>query len=142
MADGATVATAGPHRGTKKKWFKVLPPEIEAFNLTTGIDQEKIPPHYPNCEQVLAESGPAIVSPRHLYNYYISRSHPEPLALECTPEADVSVVHWYINDKLFKTSPARQKVFYMPDIGKQKISCTDDKGRTRHIFIEVLQDVF
>jgi len=131
-----------PASGYQKKWFKVLPPEIEAFNLTTGIDEEKIPPHYPDCEQVLEESGPAIVSPRHLTTYYLSLSHPEPLALECTPDAEVSVVHWYINDKLFKTSPGRQKVFYMPAIGRQKISCTDDKGRTRHIFIEVLQADF
>lgn len=131
-----------PASGYQKKWFKVLPPDIAAFNLTTGADNEPIPPHYPYCDKVAEGSGPAIVSPQHLATYYLSQSHPQPLALECTPAADVAVVHWYINDKLFKTSPGRQKVFYLPAPGRQKISCTDDKGRTKHIFIEVMQADF
>jgi penicillin-binding protein 1C len=47
------------------------------------------------------------------------------------------MVHWYINNKPYKSVPAREKVFFMPTEGRLKISCTDDKGRNRDAWIEV-----
>lgn len=126
-----------PVNGYVKKWFTVLPPEIEAFKINNAEKHEPIPPHNPSCNIVFREKGPIIQSPRHNSEYLISKQHPEPLMLQCMPDADVAMVHWYINNKPYKSVPAREKVFFMPTEGRIKISCTDDKGRNRDAWIEV-----
>ena len=62
---------------------------------------------------------------------------PEPLLLRCRVTNDVARVYWYINDQFFKSGGARGKEFFVPDEGPVKISCTDDKGRNRNIWIRV-----
>jgi penicillin-binding protein 1C len=57
--------------------------------------------------------------------------------LQCQPDADVAMVHWYINNKPYKSAPAREKVFFMPTEGRIKISCADDKDRYRDVWIDV-----
>ncbi len=126
-----------PNGGYVKKWYNVLPPEIQAFKIKNSPKNEVIPPHNPACTTVWAEKGPIIQSPRHNSEYLLSKQHPEPILLQCQPDADVSLVHWYINNKHYKTSPARERVFFMPSEGPVKISCTDDKGRNRDVRIEV-----
>jgi penicillin-binding protein 1C len=126
-----------PNGGYVKKWYTVLPQEIQAFKIKQTTKNEGIPPHNPECTIVWAEKGPIIQSPKHNTEYLLSKQHPEPILLQCQPDADVSLVHWYINNKHYKTSPARERVFFMPSEGMVKISCTDDKGRNRDIRIEV-----
>ncbi len=126
-----------PQGGYIKKWYTVLPPEIQAFKLNTSPKNEVIPPHNPACTIVWAEKGPIIQSPKNNTEYLLSKQHPEPILLQCQPDADVAMVHWYINNKHYKTAPAREKVFFMPTEGPVKISCTDDKGRNRDVRIEV-----
>ena len=62
---------------------------------------------------------------------------PEPLMLSCNATGDVSRVYWYINNRYYKTAQAKEKIFFMPGSGTNKISCTDDKGRNRDININV-----
>lgn len=126
-----------PSGGFTKKWFTVLPPDVQAFKMNTGFHNARIPPHNPLCTVVWAEKGPTIQSPKHNGEYLLSRQHPEPLMLQCNPGADVMMVHWYLNNKHYKSAPAREKVFFMPQEGNIKISCTDDKGRNRDIRIQV-----
>lgn len=126
-----------PQGGFIKKWFTILPPEVQAFNLKNPNRQETIPPHNPQCTQVWADKGPVIQSPKHNSEYLLSRQHPEPILLECLPGADVAMVYWYINNKFYKAAPPRDRVFFMPTEGQVKVSCTDDKGRVRNVKIEV-----
>ncbi len=126
-----------PTGGYIRKWFTVLPPEIQAFKIEGSLQHQLIPPHNPLCTRVWQEKGPIIQSPRHNSEYLVSREHPEPLLLHCQADADVALVHWYINNKHYKTVPARDKVFFMPQAGRVKISCTDDKGRNRDVSIDV-----
>jgi penicillin-binding protein 1C len=46
-------------------------------------------------------------------------------------------IYWYINKHFYKTSNAGAKQFFVPEEGPVKISCTDDKGRNRDIWIKV-----
>jgi penicillin-binding protein 1C len=50
---------------------------------------------------------------------------------------DVHKVYWYINDQFFKAGEAHDRQFFIPEEGPVKISCTDDKGRNRDIWIRV-----
>jgi penicillin-binding protein 1C len=49
----------------------------------------------------------------------------------------VGKVFWYINDQFYKTGDAGTRQFFIPQEGPVKISCTDDKGRNRNVWIRV-----
>jgi penicillin-binding protein 1C len=126
-----------PDNGYKKKWYKLVPPEMQTYFDENRLAYEKIPPHNPACDKVFVEDAPLIRSPRNGTEYFISKQQPEPLQLSCDVTNDVKTVYWYVNDKFLKQTDARTRLFFTPDEGRTKISCTDDKGRNSNIFIKV-----
>ena len=126
-----------PANGYKKKMYKLISPEMQAYFNENNIAYQKIPQHNPNCEKVFRENGPIITFPVNGTEYFISKSSPEPLQLTCNTGNDVQQVYWYINNKFYKTTPSRTKQFFVPDAGPVKISCTDDKGRNKDVWITV-----
>lgn len=126
-----------PETGYKKKWYKIVSPEMQHYFEEHHIMYTQIPPHNPNCERVFAGGAPVITFPKNGAEYLISRKNPEPLQLTCNVGNDVGKVFWYIDDKFYKSADVKTKQFFMPDEGPVKISCTDDKGRNRNIWIRV-----
>jgi penicillin-binding protein 1C len=57
--------------------------------------------------------------------------------LKCYAGNDVSAIYWYVNDKFYGKSKPEQSLFFVPQDGKVKVSCTDDKGRTANVNISV-----
>ena len=126
-----------PASGYKKKWYKIIEPDMQSWMEENKINYVKLPPHNPDCELVFKGSAPSILTPVNGTEYLISRKNPEPLELQCKTSNDVSRVYWYINDHFYKSCPAGEKQFFVPEEGVVKISCTDDKGRNRDIRITV-----
>ena len=129
--------SCAPENGYKKKIYKVIDAEMQAYYRENGIAYDKIPPHNPLCDKIFKEGAPQITSPSQGSEYLINKKDPEPLQLLCKTANDVSKVYWYINNKFYKTSYANEKQFFVPEEGSIKISCTDDKGRNRDVFIKV-----
>lgn len=129
--------SCAPATGYKKKWFKIITPDMQAWMQDNRMAFTRIPPHNPNCEKIFKEGAPLITSPSNGTEYLISRKHPEPLQLVCRAAGDASMVYWYINNKFFKSAVIGNKQFFMPEEGPVKISCTDDKGRNRDVWIKV-----
>ena len=126
-----------PDAGYKKKMYKLISAEMQSYFDERGIAYEKVPLHNPDCEKIFRDAGPAITSPRNGSEYLISKKSPEALQLSSSTGNDVSKVYWYINNQFYKASDAKNKLFFMPEEGPVKISCTDDKGRNRDIWIQV-----
>jgi len=126
-----------PPAGYKKKWYTIIPPEMKEYYDMNRISYLKIPPHNPACEKVFRDGGPLVTSPANGSEYLINRKDPEPLLLRCRVSNDVAKVFWYINDKFYKSGEAGGKEFFIPEEGPVKISCTDDKGRNRNVWIRV-----
>jgi penicillin-binding protein 1C len=126
-----------PPAGYKKKWYKVVPPEMKEYYDANKIVYTVIPPHNPHCEKVFREGGPVVISPASDSEYLINRKDPEPLQLRCRVGNDVGKVYWYINDQFYKSGDAGTRQYFIPTEGPVKISCTDDKGRNRNIWIRV-----
>ena len=126
-----------PESGYKKKWYKIIDPEMQAWMEENRMAYEKVPPHNPNCEKIFEEGVPNITSPTSNTEYLINKKDREPLQLTCKAANDVTKVYWYINNKFYKSSNIGEKQFFVPDEGPVKISCTDDKGRNRNIWIRV-----
>lgn len=129
--------SCAPQTGYKKKWFRIIEPEMQAWYAENRIAYTAVPPHNPSCEVIFRGAAPAITSPVNGTEYMISRKDPEPLQLTCKTANDVTKVYWYINNKFYKTSNAGEKQFFIPEEGPVKISCTDDKGRNRNVNITV-----
>ncbi|MFC0771880.1 penicillin-binding protein 1C [Terrimonas alba] len=126
-----------PATGYKKKSYKSIEPEMQAWLEEHQIAYQKIPLHNPDCEMIFKGSAPVISSPANGLEYLINKKDPEPLQLVCKTANDVSKVYWYIDNKFYKSSNTGEKQFFVPNEGPVKISCTDDKGRNRDIKIIV-----
>lgn len=126
-----------PAAGYKKKWFRVIEPDMQAWFEENRVVYDKIPPHNPECELIFKGNAPVINSPVNGTEYLINKKNPEPLQLVCKTANDVSKVYWYIDNKFYKSCNAGEKQFFIPQEGTVKISCTDDKGRNRDIRITV-----
>jgi penicillin-binding protein 1C len=126
-----------PESGYKKKIFKIIEPEMQAWYEENKIAYSKVPPHNPECEMIFKGNAPSITSPSNGSEYLISKKNKEPLQLTCKTATDVSRVFWYINNKFYKACSPGEKQYFVPDEGPVKISCTDDKGRNRDIKIIV-----
>ncbi len=129
--------SCAPATGYKKKWYKIVEPDMQAWFEENRIAYQKIPLHNPNCELIFKGAAPAITFPVNGMEYIINKKDPEPLQLICKTANDVSKVYWYINNKFYKSCNAGEKQFFVPEEGQVKISCTDDKGRNRDIKITV-----
>jgi penicillin-binding protein 1C len=126
-----------PASGYKKKLYRVIPPEMREYYDVNKITYVAIPPHNPECEKMFKEGGPVVISPANGSEYLINRKDPEPLQLRCRVGNDVGKVYWYINDQFYKAGDAGTRQFFVPQEGPVKISCTDDKGRNRNVWIRV-----
>src|SRR5688572_25689950 len=129
--------SCAPETGYKKKWYKIVDSDMQAWFEENGISYQKIPTHNPDCEMIFKGNAPVIISPANGTEYLINKKDREPLQLVSNTANDVSKVYWYINNKFYKSCNAGEKQFFIPDEGPVKISCTDDKGRNRDIKITV-----
>jgi penicillin-binding protein 1C len=126
-----------PAEGYKKRWFDAIDPELLDWYHQEHISYEKIPPHWPDCDRLFTQNAPVITFPVHGAEYLIPLSKPEPLQLSCRSADDVKYVYWYINNRFYQKSPAREKIWFQPEEGDLLISCSDDKGRNSDIKIKV-----
>lgn len=126
-----------PATGYKKKMYTVIDPELQGWYEMNNQAYEKIPLHNPDCETIFKNGQPIITSPTNQMEYFIDKNSPEPLLLSCNTFNDSRKVYWYINDVFYKAAANTEKIFFMPDEGPVKITCTDDKGRKTQIFISV-----
>jgi len=126
-----------PATGYKKKWYQVIAPDMQAWMQDNSVAYTQIPPHNPFCEKIFKEGAPLITAPANGTEYLISKKHPEPLQLVCRAAADAARLYWYINNKFYKSCGKGEKQFFVPGEGPVKISCTDDKGRNRDVWITV-----
>ena len=126
-----------PAAGYKKKWYRNISAEMERHYYQNNLVFKKMPAHNPLCEKIFRDGSPLIVSPANGSEYLLSKKSKEPIQLAATVGNDVSRVYWYINDRFYKTAEAHTRQFFIPEEGPVKISCSDDKGRNRDIWIKV-----
>ncbi|MFN8278100.1 MAG: penicillin-binding protein 1C [Chitinophagales bacterium] len=126
-----------PQSGYKKKWYEIVAPEMQTYFASRRIPYATLPPHNPNCERVFVKGAPAITFPVSGLEYYVDVNDPQPLSLRCETTGEVQWVYWYINDQFYRKAHPSDKVFFQPQEGKVKLSCTDDKGRNTNGWILV-----
>jgi penicillin-binding protein 1C len=121
------------------RWYNNLPPELIAFYEQEKMPYQKIPPHNPQCERYFTTgTPPRILHPTHQLKYLIDRKDNEELLLRCAVSPEVAKVFWYVNDAFVAAATPKERVFFVPKVGNNKITCVDDKGRQQTIYIDVV----
>ena len=126
-----------PSGGYKKKLYPNLPAELIEFYRSEHISYTEIPEHNPLCQRVYEDHAPRIAAPVNNKEYILNQDKPQEIMLRCNAWNDVKKVYWYINDKFYKEAGAAERVFFTPEEGNIKISCSDDRGRNNNIMIRV-----
>lgn len=129
--------TCQPNDGYIRKLYDNLPVELISYYEDNNISYPKLPPHNPDCFRVFKDNAPQITSPANGREFLIEKAAPQKIMLSANTPTDVKHIYWYINDVFFKKTKAQQPVFFLPTIGKIKISCADDKGRNSDVYITV-----
>ncbi len=128
-----------PKAGYVEKIYPSYPPEMITYFDLYKIPYKKIPPHNPLCSRVYNDKTLTIQSPVNGTQYLLMKGESHNILLKCNAGNDVTTVYWYVNDKFYGKSKPDESVFFAPEDGNVKVSCTDDKGRTAHIRISVKQ---
>lgn len=129
-----------PETGYKKKFYPVISAELQTYYEAEKIPYLKTPPLHPSCEhqlQISEKSKPQIVSPVANKTYLIPENQATELMLKVYAQNDVKKVYWYINEKFYQETNAQENAFFRPKMGKNIITCVDDKGRSQKISIWV-----
>ncbi|GAB2550750.1 penicillin-binding protein 1C [Spirosoma aerophilum] len=134
-----------PDSGAIRQSYPNVSPEVMAFYVSHHIPVEVAPPHNPACERVFGgqeagQTGPLITSLNDGSDYYIDPKQTTQMALGCQAANDVQTVFWYLNDKLYRRAKPTEAVFFTPRPGALKVSCADDKGRSRDIHVVIYRE--
>ena len=124
-----------PPTGFKTKLFNEISPDLLSYYESEHVAYNKLPPHNPSCTRVFQSQPPRIVSPVNNKEYYVTADNDQQIQLKCNASNEVQLVYWYINDRFYKSCKREESIFFSPQKGKIKISCSDDKGRNSDIFI-------
>lgn len=129
--------TCVPEENVVSGVYPVYPPELIRYFEDKNISYEKIPPHNPLCTRIFQEAGPRIVSPTAQAEYLIEREEISQLSLVAEVDARVKEMYWYVNDRYMGKGKIGESFIAPVPAGQVKISCTDDQGRTSHIYVKV-----
>jgi len=121
--------------------YENWPPKMSTWLLKTGMNISRIPEHNPDCAGASYGDSPIIISPMEDITY-IFRDHipaeQQGILLDASVASGTDKVYWFFNGKLYgKVSPGG-KMFLTPRRGKHRLTCSDDRGRSTTINIEIL----
>ncbi|MBD2751989.1 penicillin-binding protein 1C [Spirosoma validum] len=134
-----------PDSGYVRRPYPNLAPELVVFYQNRHIPFEAVPAHNPACERVFGslgtgQDGPLITSLTDGSEYFINPGQPAEMQLACQAANDVQTVFWYLNDKLYRRAKPTEALFFKPQPGDLKISCADDKGRSKDIRVIIRKE--
>jgi penicillin-binding protein 1C len=126
-----------PDKNYKKVIMEYYPPEIAEFFKKNQLPHPEQLPHNPKCTRLVAANKPTITSPLENQEYLAEKGKFK-LELAAVISSDASNMNWYADGKFIGSCNVGEKLFYTPEIsGSQKITCTDNLGRSTSIFIKI-----
>jgi len=127
-------------RDYEMKAYEIWPPKIATWMERSGMSVDKIPEHYPECDWIVAGSGPVIHSPSANCEYIIRPgvdTQYQKILLEASISNDSRNIFWFLNSKLIFHGSPTEKVFIDPVPGKHVLTCMDEEGRSTEMTLVV-----
>ena len=116
------------------KDYQNLPPAYISFLQANGLPHHAPPTHNPSCSRITKTNVLSIVSPRNKGLYYVENTGE--IELKASASNSTSQVFWYHNNTLVGKSEVSKSVFIKPILGKNTITCTDEKGKSVNVWFE------
>lgn len=129
--------TCLPEKGYKEMLMPFYPADLISWYIEMQIPYKALPPHNPECPTINNGNAPFITSLTDGAEYLLIYSRKQQLMLSCNADNGVSKVYWYLNDRFYKAAVPSEKVFFTPEAGNYKISCSDDRGRNSDVRVKV-----
>lgn len=145
LLDPATGYRLPPHyysgaRITEERVYLQYPPRVAAWLEANGHPVEKLPPLLPEWQKILPGGAPVVRSPSPDYVYQIRRGIPleyQKICLEAAAGNEVQRLYWFINGEFFGHSQPGERLFYVPQPGRHRVVCQDDRGRSTEVMLEI-----
>lgn len=125
---------------TKEEVYEFWSQELQRLFAKAGIHKKPVPPYSLQClHEIPPYQGkpPQILSPVKdvLYQQDIKKS--QEISLLADGDADVNVVHWFIDDSYLGYTDKNTHLTYVPDVGMHTIYAVDEFGRSSHFSFKV-----
>lgn len=141
LVDPATGYRLPPHyysaaRATEERVYLQYPPRVASWLERNGQPVEKLPPLLPEWQKLLPGGAPIVRSPSPDYIYQLRRGvSPEyqKICLEAAAGNDVQMLYWFIDGELYGQTTPGERLFYLPEPGKHRVICQDDRGRSTEV---------
>ena len=91
-----------------------------------------MPAHNPECTGTYAGGRPVIISPNDDATYILRKYLPasaQEIALVASAASGAHELYWFIDGELYKKAKPGERIFYIPEAGIHKLTCSDDEGR-------------
>jgi penicillin-binding protein 1C len=112
------------------------PPELLHMWSRQGIHRSVVPPHNPECTQIVAGEGPKIISPGDRMTYYLD-PRSGGLPFQAGSSVDVREHRWYLDKTFLGSRKPGDKLFVNVQVGEHTIACLDDRGRISSVHVTV-----
>lgn len=127
-----------PTTGYISRIYPNLSAEMISYYTLQHVPFAAIPPHNPSCSYLSTEGHPQITSLIQGKEYLLERADLSPLQLIALLPNDATQISWWVNQEYVGTARAGSSMFYTPQrSGSYRITCTDDKGRSSDLSIQV-----
>ena len=119
-------------RNWKAEVFTVLPATIRRWISDNHLKAKQPPMQAPNCQQVVSQKPPSLVSPQSDTIFFIIpgiKPSDQEIPLEAEASGRESELSWFVNGKFLASSPPHKRVWFTPSAGKHKIRVVDSTGQ-------------
>jgi penicillin-binding protein 1C len=119
-----------------QKQYINFPVEYTEFLSSNGMAYEKIPTHNPECNHIVKSQQLSIISPKTGSLFYIENHNSQEILLKANASFNTKWLFWFHNNQLLGKYNASESVFIKPRLGQNKITCTDEFGKSVHVVFE------
>jgi penicillin-binding protein 1C len=126
-----------PDTNYKRKVYTVFEPELVSYYKKNNISVDIIPDHNPFCIALFSNGGPKILSPSGNFEYFIESEDPQEIVFLAADDPKNSYYYWYVDNELTGKLNNGEKLFYKLKVGKHKITCLDNFGKSSSVIINV-----
>lgn len=133
------------YAGSRPSYTKVFiqwPARVGSWLESLGTLIERLPPLLPDWQGLTPGAPPVIRSPSQDCQYRLREGIPpeyQKICLEASAGTDIQKLYWFIDGRLLGTVKPGERLFYIPEVGKHRVVCQDELGRSSEFMLVVEQ---
>lgn len=113
--------------------FEEWPAAIGTWLRRNGFPIPEMPAHFSSCTGLVAGHSPIVISPSEDSEYHIRSGIPledQKISLQASVSNRTKQIFWFLDGQLIFNGDPAEKVFLTPVVGKHRLTCVDDEGRS------------